>query len=167
MSDRVREGSRRPIDPSEYPHLEKFGQALRELRKRAGLTQEQLAFSAELTPAQVGRLERGERRTRETTISRIVLALVRADRSLGDPDDVISDLAALLGPAMAPPTRGERRERRRRDQRRMSRMEWLKGWMAKECERLAVEKAEVLAAEMVREWARTGKAAWWPRGVPR
>ncbi len=43
-------------------HSTSFGEQLRRYRELAGLTQEQLAEKAGLTPKAVGALERGERR---------------------------------------------------------------------------------------------------------
>jgi transcriptional regulator with XRE-family HTH domain len=58
-----------------------LGHALRALRKRAGITQEQLAERLEVDPTFVGRLERGQRGAHWRTIRRIVAAL---DVGVGD-----------------------------------------------------------------------------------
>jgi transcriptional regulator with XRE-family HTH domain len=58
-----------------------LGRALRELRKQAGITQEQLAERLGVDPTFVGRLERGQRGAHWRTIRRIVAAL---DTGVGD-----------------------------------------------------------------------------------
>jgi DNA-binding XRE family transcriptional regulator len=52
-----------------------LGEALRELRTRAGLTQEQLAEVAGADPTYLSQLEKGRRDTRWTTITRLLRAL--------------------------------------------------------------------------------------------
>ncbi|MGO9321731.1 MAG: helix-turn-helix domain-containing protein [Solirubrobacteraceae bacterium] len=58
-----------------------LGQALRALRKRAGMTQEQVAERLGVDPTFVGRLERGQRGAHWRTIRRILAAV---DASVGD-----------------------------------------------------------------------------------
>lgn len=58
-----------------------LGQALRSLRKRAGMTQEQVAERLGVDPTFVGRLERGQRGAHWRTIRRILAAV---DASIGD-----------------------------------------------------------------------------------
>ena len=57
-----------------------LGQALRTLRKQAGMTQEQVAERLEVDPTFIGRLERGQRGAHWRTIRRI-LAAVNASTS--------------------------------------------------------------------------------------
>jgi len=52
-----------------------LGQALRALRKRAGMTQEQVAERLGVDPTFVGRLERGQRGAHWRTIRRILAAV--------------------------------------------------------------------------------------------
>ena len=52
-----------------------LGEALRALRREAGLTQEQLADRLGVDPTFVGRLERGQRGAHWRTIRRILTAL--------------------------------------------------------------------------------------------
>jgi transcriptional regulator with XRE-family HTH domain len=52
-----------------------LGQALRALRKRAGMTQEQVAERLGVDPTFVGRLERGQRGAHWRTIRRILVAV--------------------------------------------------------------------------------------------
>lgn len=58
-----------------------LGHALRALRKRAGITQEQLAERLGVDPTFVGRLERGQRGAHWRTVRRILSAL---DAGVGD-----------------------------------------------------------------------------------
>jgi XRE family transcriptional regulator, regulator of sulfur utilization len=58
-----------------------LGQALRALRKRAGMTQEQVAERLGVDPTFVGRLERGQRGAHWRTIRRILAAV---DASVSD-----------------------------------------------------------------------------------
>jgi len=52
-----------------------LGQALRALRKRAGMTQEQVAERLGVDPTFIGRLERGQRGAHWRTIRRILAAV--------------------------------------------------------------------------------------------
>ena len=58
-----------------------LGHAVRALRKRAGMTQEQVAEKLGVDPTFVGRLERGQRGAHWRTIRRILAAV---DASTGD-----------------------------------------------------------------------------------
>ena len=57
-------------------HLKIIGEAIRRFRKRAKLTQEELAEKAELHPVYIGELERGEE-------SASISALMRIAKPLG------------------------------------------------------------------------------------
>ncbi len=52
-----------------------FGRVLRDLRKQAGLTQEQLGFEAELERNFISMLERGERQPTLTTLAKLAKPL--------------------------------------------------------------------------------------------
>ena len=52
--------------------FEKIGEQIRSLRTAAGMTQEQLAEAADLTPQYVGQIERGDRLPRLESLARIV-----------------------------------------------------------------------------------------------
>lgn len=54
-----------------------FGRVLRDLRKQAGLTQEQLGFDAELERNYISMLERGERQPTLTTLIKLARPLRR------------------------------------------------------------------------------------------
>jgi transcriptional regulator with XRE-family HTH domain len=64
-----------------------LGRALRELRVRAGLTQEQLAERLDAHPTFVGRVERGQRGVRWNTAMRFLRALGADLRKLADAFD--------------------------------------------------------------------------------
>jgi transcriptional regulator with XRE-family HTH domain len=52
-----------------------FGRVLRDLRKQAGLTQEQLGFEAELERNYISMLERGERQPTLTSLMKLAKPL--------------------------------------------------------------------------------------------
>lgn len=54
---------------------ERFGDRVRELRKDAGFTQEELADAAELDRSYVGSIERGERNLSIENVCRLALAI--------------------------------------------------------------------------------------------
>jgi transcriptional regulator with XRE-family HTH domain len=64
-----------------------FGRALRELRSRAGLTQEELAARVGIGVAYVSRLENGHRGARWHTVMRLLRALDATLADLGDAID--------------------------------------------------------------------------------
>ncbi len=55
--------------------IKSFGQNLRKLRSANGLTQEDLAYSADIPISQIGRIERGEINTTISTINALANAL--------------------------------------------------------------------------------------------
>ena len=64
-----------------------FGKELRRLRRRSGLSQENLAARAGLSPEAVSLLERGRRSPRMTTMRLLAegLSLTESDRSASSP----------------------------------------------------------------------------------
>ncbi len=54
---------------------QQFGEQVRELRKSAGFTQEELADAAELDRSYVGSVERGERNLSIENVCRLALAI--------------------------------------------------------------------------------------------
>ena len=97
----------RPIADWERPYLERMGQRLRELRRLSGLTQEQLGRAARLHATSVRNIEAGRRRTRRSTLCRLVAGLgVRAC----DVERYVDELAALAGPALAEESPWQTRE---------------------------------------------------------
>jgi transcriptional regulator with XRE-family HTH domain len=65
-----------------------FGQRLKELRARQGLSQDQLSDNTDVHPTAIGRFERGAREPRLTTILRLA-------RGLGvRPGELVDDLVA-------------------------------------------------------------------------
>lgn len=112
---------RRPITDDEIPALLELGRVLRHWRLRAGMTQARLADVLAMDPNHLWRVERGRRRTRESTLTHIAVALADATRRTADPLDAVEVLAALLdagADVLAPETaRSERsipRKRKRR-----------------------------------------------------
>ena len=83
---------RRPITDEETPHLAALGARVRELRTAAGLTQSTAGTLAALTADHIGAIERGQRRTRATTLARIVAAC-----GAEDPAATLAELVALNG----------------------------------------------------------------------
>lgn len=90
----------------------KVGERLRQLRKAAGLTQEQLAKRAGMDYKYLGSIERGERNVTLDNLERVSRALGVApyepflfpDRADGRPpdDDVLLDLIRHSDPAVRP-----------------------------------------------------------------
>jgi transcriptional regulator with XRE-family HTH domain len=56
-------------------YLVKLGTQIREIRKRQGLSQEQLAFYAEIDRSYIGGIERGERNVTFLTLVKIARCL--------------------------------------------------------------------------------------------
>ena len=48
------------INTKDHKFLKQFGENLRHLRKKQDFTQESLAYAADLSLSQIGRIERGE-----------------------------------------------------------------------------------------------------------
>jgi transcriptional regulator with XRE-family HTH domain len=112
----------RPISDDEGACLLRLGEELRALRVKAGLSRLELAYGVLLSPGHVGHLELGYRRTRRSTLTRIVGVLVEAKPDLGPSDDLVDQLCEVAGPALAPETdfprqvaRTLRRKRRRQE----------------------------------------------------
>lgn len=115
---------RRPIEPAELPFLNALGDRLKELRTTAGLSQEQLAYRVPLSPQGFTNIEKARRRTRESTLARIVDALLREAPQVGPKERLLAELVSLAGPALAPesPYRDRIERRRSRRQRRMAQL---------------------------------------------
>lgn len=62
--------------------LDKFGKRIRELREKANLSQEALAYAADIPINQVGRIERGEINTSLSSIFAIAKALNKEPKEL-------------------------------------------------------------------------------------
>ena len=69
------------------PDQQAVGRALRELRKRAGLTQEQVAERMGTSSTYLSRLEAGQRDIRLSTLLRLLAALGADLRQLSDAID--------------------------------------------------------------------------------
>ena len=107
----------RPIESCEVPDLERLGRLLRRLRKAAGMTQRNLARSAELSSWMMGQIELGTRRTRRSTLRRIARAIVGARPNTPTEDELTEQLAEAAGAALAPESGYRARIDRRRKRR--------------------------------------------------
>jgi len=67
--------------PSPEDQLVRLGRAIRAMRKASGLSQEHLAFEAEIDFSTMGEIERGQRNATLVKIMRIATAL---DKSMAD-----------------------------------------------------------------------------------
>jgi transcriptional regulator with XRE-family HTH domain len=112
-----RKACRRPIDEWEVAHLERLAAGLRTARNVAGLSQDALAWRANLNPSTIYRIEAGVRRTRLSTLRRIAEALVGAAPWMVDADRLAADLATLAGLGLAPESQYRERIERRRARR--------------------------------------------------
>jgi transcriptional regulator with XRE-family HTH domain len=149
--------TRRPIENHERPHLAELGIALRTLRQHAGLSRAVLADRAGMNPRSVGRIESGERRTRGSTLTRLLSALVNEDPTLGEMEYLLDGLVRRAGSALAAesPYRDRIEARRERRDKRKER-EWLRR-MAVEDE--ARRTANLLLQQQISELRRTGRLA--------
>jgi len=90
-----------------------MGNALRALRNAAGLSRPAVARVAQCHPHSLARIERADRRTRRSTLERIVAAIVPEDRVA----ETVDRLVEIVGPALAMESpwahRIDRRRRRR------------------------------------------------------
>ncbi|MGE5764121.1 MAG: helix-turn-helix domain-containing protein [Mycobacterium leprae] len=92
----------RPIGEEEKSHLGALGRFLRATRHDAALTQAALARTAQIGERHVRDLERGTRRTRESTLGRLAAALTPSDAPPGTVDTLTAHMVAIAGPALAP-----------------------------------------------------------------
>lgn len=105
---------RRPLQPHELEPLRLLGAEVKELRRRSGLSCRQLSAVVLFTTRHVERIEQGARRTRRSTLERLVDALVLAAPDLGQRDELVARLVRAAGPALAPesPYAGKSQARR-------------------------------------------------------
>ena len=115
--ERLRREARRPIESWEVPHLERLGGLLKGLRKAAGMTQRELACSAELSSWMVSQIELGTRRTRQSTLRRIARAIVGTHPNASTEDELTEQLVEAAGAALAPESGYRARVDRRRKRR--------------------------------------------------
>lgn len=131
--------TRRAIEDYERPHLAELGAALRTLRQHAGLSRAVLADRTGMNLRSISRIETAERRTRRSTLARLLSALVNEDETLGDMDYLLDGLVRRAGPALAPESPyQERIEARRLRREKRKEREWLRDMaVADEADRLA------------------------------
>lgn len=91
----------KPISDEERPYLRALGVALRDLRAHTGLTVLQFCYRALITEGHFWHLVAGVRRTRRSTIARLVAAAVEANPELGPADPIVDRLCEVAGPALA------------------------------------------------------------------
>jgi hypothetical protein len=111
------------------PCLEALGDELKRLRLEARLAVWAMGDLAEMAPRHVRRLERGECRTRRSTLERIANALADVEPDLGPAEQLVERLVELAGPALAPESPyadriARRRARRVRKKQRVRMKEW-------------------------------------------
>ncbi|MBA2639395.1 MAG: helix-turn-helix transcriptional regulator, partial [Nocardioidaceae bacterium] len=109
------------MEPWEVPWLTQLGACLRGLRTQSGLSQARLAARAELTERSLRRIEHGQRRTRPSTLERLVEALATGPAWCGGTGGVMAPLLEAAGPGLAEESayrwRVEARRRRRETRR--------------------------------------------------
>lgn len=120
--------SRRPIEQWEASYLQALGHELEELRSLAGLSQAELAARAILAVGTYSRIANARRRTRASTLERLVRVFVEAHPSLGDPQSVLDMLLATVGPALAEESPYRDRIEHRRDRRQRRRQREVERW---------------------------------------
>lgn len=90
----------RPIEDFERPHLEALGDAVRSMQQRSGLGPTELCLGASISTQQFWRIVHGQRRTKRSTLGRLVAVAVEANSSLGPSDEALDRLCRLAGPAL-------------------------------------------------------------------
>lgn len=147
----------REIEDFERPYLLALGSALRSLRRHAGLTQAAVAEFTGMNLRSIGRIEAGHRRTRRSTLTRILNVLLNEDPSLGDLDQLLEGLIRRAGPALAPESAYEERvEATRRRRERRKEREWLRRM---DVEDEARRLAQIMLNQQIAELRRTGRLA--------
>jgi transcriptional regulator with XRE-family HTH domain len=118
------DAGRRPVEPWEQPYLTELGLALRQLRVAASVSQAALAAAIGLSERSIRRLETGGRRTRQSTLARVAVAVAHRLDQPAAASVLLSALVLIAGPALAPESAhaarvdGRRGRRTRRDARR-------------------------------------------------
>lgn len=145
----------RPVEECETPHLLALGTALRSLRWHAGLSQAAVADLTGMNLRSISRIEAGQRRTRRSTLARILAALLNEDPNLGDIDHLLDGLIRRAGPALAEESpHRERIEARRARRERRKEREWLRQMdVEDEAQRLA----QNMLNQQISELRRTGR----------
>ena len=106
---------RRPLQPHEVEPLRRLGAEVRELRGRSGLSCRQLGAAALFTTRHLERIEQGARRTRRSTLERLVDVMLLAAPDLGERDELVARLLQAAGPALAPESPYADKSRARRE----------------------------------------------------
>jgi hypothetical protein len=90
----------RPIEEFEKPYLRALGAGIKDLRKASGLTAKELALSAQVSESHFWRIVSGGKRTKRSTLGRLVAVAVEANPDLGSVDEIVARLCELGGPAI-------------------------------------------------------------------
>jgi transcriptional regulator with XRE-family HTH domain len=124
---RVRAGSSRPIPPGDVPALEALGRELYGLRRLYGLERAPVADLALVSRNHLWRIEMALRRTRASTVVRLVGAIGvlmdPADAVFFDGEAEAARLLEVAGSALAPEPLKAERSLRRAEARRVRRRE--------------------------------------------
>jgi transcriptional regulator with XRE-family HTH domain len=91
------------VPPQGQQRVDAFalGHLLRASRQAAGLTQAVLAKEAQISERHVRRLERGQRRTRRSTLGRLAYAIVNSEPAVGPATRLVEELVVAAGSALA------------------------------------------------------------------
>lgn len=104
--ERDRRWSRRPIGPEEAARLEELGRQIEGFRRRLGISRVDVAAGAGIGDSHLYRIERGLRRTRASTLRRVVEAVVERadpnDQEVIDIDVTVARLLVVAGDSIAP-----------------------------------------------------------------
>jgi hypothetical protein len=92
----------RPLAEEERPYLRSLGEQLKDLHQSSGRTWFELANASLISKAHLENVAYGRKRTRRSTLARIVDALVEANPQLGPAQELLNRLCSIAGPALAP-----------------------------------------------------------------
>ena len=92
--ERSRKACGRPIESHEIQFLEKLGSALKQIRERQNFTQRRLSRVSGFSQGYLSNIENGIRRTRRSTLEKLL-------NSLGATHYALDDLCDLAGPSLA------------------------------------------------------------------
>ncbi len=91
-------------EPEHQQELDAFGMVLKRMRKERGLSQEELAWDAQLDPKFVSMLERGRKEPGYRTILKLSRALgCTSGHLMSEVDKVIQMLGTTSAPGLVPP----------------------------------------------------------------
>lgn len=98
--------SNKDREPEHQQELDAFGMVLKRMRKERGLSQEELAWDAQLDPKFVSMLERGRKEPGYRTILKLARALgCTSGHLMSEVDEAIKVLVTASASGLAPPPR--------------------------------------------------------------